>query len=447
MTHSTVPRADAHEHPLGPTSRTSRKPGLVAAEVDGDTVVYDPGADRLHHLEPTASRVWSRLDGATSLAALAAEFAEEYGAGEARVRHDVLNLATCLWDQGLLVGSDAAQVRSDRPVGVTVEPQQDREIATGGWALPEAPYRTFRCRGLEYTFEVATNDAALRDYLEDVLAGLADPGAGVASRHELLDLAARSTARNSGTERTHPVAEDGTADTASGLPPARYLLRYDGEPFLATELLDWALAVLQWHINAEVVRRSTPRFPLVHAAAAVSGGVAVLLPAPPESGKTTTVAGLIRAGFDYLTDEAVAIDPDTLLALPYPKALSIDGGSWEVLADLRPPHAGRISGQWQVPPHLVRPDAVAKPAPVGFVVTPAYRAGAATRLERISRADTLMVLADSTFNFQDDPQRNLAVLQRLVAGADCFRLTVGDLESAVRLIDELVRSEELDITE
>jgi hypothetical protein len=173
----------------------------------------------------------------------------------------------------------------------------------------------------------------------------------------------------------------------------------------------------------------------------------VLLPAPAESGKTTTIAGLVRAGFGYLTDEAVAIDPDTLLAQPYPKALSVDRGSWEVLADLRPPHDDRVAGQWQLPSRLIRPNAVSGPAPVRFVVTPAYAAGSTTRLEPISPGEMLVGLADGTFQFQDDAQRNLAVLARVVTSADCYRLTVGDLDRAVLLIEELVRSEQLDVAE
>ena len=227
----------------------------------------------------------------------------------------------------------------------------------------------------------------------------------------------------------------------------RYLVQHNREPITATDWLDRALAVLLWHINAEVVRRTTPRYPLLHAAAAVLRGVAVLLPGPPESGKTTTVAGLVRAGFGYLTDEAVAIDPDTMLARPYPKPLSVDRGSWDVLADVRPSHHGRVSGQWQVPARLIRPDAVAGPAPVRFVVVPAYKTRTATRLEPMSRGETLMSLADSTFQFQDNVRRNLTVLARVVAGADCYRLAVDDLDSAVTLIEELVGSEQLDITE
>jgi hypothetical protein len=196
--------------------------------------------------------------------------------------------------------------------------------------------------------------------------------------------------------------------------------------------------VLLWHINAEVVRRSALNYPLVHAAAAVWNGSAVLLAAAPESGKTTTVAGLVeRAGFGYLTDEAVAIEQRTLLAQPYPKPLSIDRGSWGALAHLRPAYGDPVTGQWQVAADSIRPGAVAAPAPIRFVVEPAYDPDTTTRLEPLARGAMLVKLADSTFEFQADPQRNLGVLAKVVEQADCYRLPISDLDEGVALISRL----------
>ena len=427
-----------HGRPAGPASRPSPKPGLVAAEVDGETVVYDPEADLLHHLETSASAVWARLDGTVSIDDLTARIAAAYTAPPETIRDDVLDLAGVLWDLGLLDGSSAPPHTTRPPVGLAVGPVPGGELDLVDRPLPEAPYRTRRRRALEHVFEVVTNDVTVRDYLDEVLIGFAQAAAGEAAVHELLDLVPTAPASTAATPADHERNDQ---------PEWRYVVRYDGETVVATGVLDIAITVLLWHVNAEVIRRSTECYPLVHAGGVVSDGLAVMLPAPPESGKTTTVAGLLRAGFDYLTDEAVAIDPVDLLAQPYPKALSVDAGSWEVLADLRPPHADQISGQWHVPPTMVRPDAVAGSAPVRFVVTPSYQAGATTRLEPISRAASLMVLADSTFNFQHDPRRNLGILRRLVHGADCFRLTIGDLDAAVRLVTELVESEQLDVAE
>jgi hypothetical protein len=49
----------------------------------------------------------------------------------------------------------------------------------------------------------------------------------------------------------------------------------------------------------------------------------------------------------------------------------------------------------------------------------------------------LVRLADSTFEFQAAPQRNLGVLARIVERADCYRLPISDLDEGVRLIRRL----------
>ncbi len=418
-------------HPIGPESVLSPRPGLVVVPVDGETVAYDPEADVLHHLNQTASTVWSRMDGRIPLQLLGERIAADYGAAEATVSRDIVGLAGTLWDRGLLSGSTAlptAILRHSVGLGVDSGPLDGplstplSELRLGDQPLPEAPHRTGTYRALEHAFDVATNDSTVRDYLQYVLIDLAHSGVAEPARYELLDLGA------------------GAAGT-------QYLVQFNGQPVAATSWLDRAFAVLLWHVNAEVVRRSTLRYPLVHAAAAVSHGVAVLLPAPAESGKTTTVAGLVRAGFGYLTDEVVAIDPDTLLAQPYPRALCVDRGSWEVLADLRPPHGDRMTGQWQLPPRSIRADAVSEAVPVRLIVVPTYIRDAMTELVGVSKGEMLVRLADSTFQFQSAPQRNLDVLAQVLEQADCYRLTLSDLADGIRLIADLVRSEELDVSE
>ncbi|HEX6329050.1 MAG TPA: PqqD family peptide modification chaperone [Jiangellaceae bacterium] len=391
-------------------ARPAPKAGLVLQPVDGEIVIYDPEADALHHLEPTAAAVWTLLDGHKPVHAIAADLAAKYGAAEASVRRDVLDLAELMHDRGLLVGSAGVPASTGRrtssgPTG---------EFDLGDRPPPPVPHVTRALRGLEHTFEVATNDIAVRDFLDQILVDLGDDGRddggrGDRARHELAVLS-----------------------------ESRYLVRYQDRVVVVTGRLDRALSVLLWHVNAEVVRRSAPRFPLVHAAAAARDGATVLLPAAPGSGKTTTVAGLVAgAGFGYLTDEAVMIDAATLTPHSYPKPLSIDRGSWEVLAGLRPSHHDVVTGQWQVPASAIRRDAVASAAPVRFVVEPAYDRAADTRLEHVSRAAMLLRLADSTFNFQEAPQRNLAVLARVLERADCYRLPISDLGDGVRLIRRL----------
>ena len=217
---------------------------------------------------------------------------------------------------------------------------------------------------------------------------------------------------------------------------ARWLVRVDRPSRV--------LRYLTWHVNHQVISRSA-RYVLLHASAAEKDGVGVLLPGGPEAGKTTLVAGLVRSGFGYLTDEAAALHPETLEIEPYPKPLSIDPGSWSILADLAP-HRGAATeayfeGQWQVNPATVRPDAVSGRALPALVIFPRYVRGSGTELVRVPRAEALVTMMQHTFHFHDRGRRNLDVLARLLRNSTCYRLTSGDLAEACRQITSLIERE------
>ena len=214
-------------------------------------------------------------------------------------------------------------------------------------------------------------------------------------------------------------------------------LYVDSERIMVMDRPSWLVRYMAWHVNHQVIKRSSG-YVLLHAAAAAHDGVGVLLPGAPEAGKTTLVAGLIRSGFSYLTDEAAAIDPETLQIEPYPKPLTIDRGSWPVLPDLAPVGAdtprGYHEGQWHVSPATLRADAISGRVSAAVIVFPRFEAGAATTLEPLGRAEALVALLDQTFRLHQDGRRNLDVLARVVKPVDCYRLTSGDLDEACELV-------------
>lgn len=202
-----------------------------------------------------------------------------------------------------------------------------------------------------------------------------------------------------------------------------------------------AVAMLLWHVNNEVCFRGTSHL-LVHAAAAESNGQAIVLPAHQESGKSTLVAGLVAAGLRYLTDEAAALRPGAGVVDPYPRAISLDPGSWPLLPDLRPvvpPSREQfLSRQWHVDPRTIHADAFAPSSPPGWVIAPRYREGAESRLEPLSAADAVVLLAQTAFNLRHFGQSGLELLADVAKRCERYRLTVGDLDSAVRLVLEVV---------
>ncbi len=75
---------------------------IVWVEVDGETVVYDERRKQVHLLNPTASLVWSAIDGRASLDQIAGELSGAFGAEPAVVRSDVQELVRELTELGLL---------------------------------------------------------------------------------------------------------------------------------------------------------------------------------------------------------------------------------------------------------------------------------------------------------------------------------------------------------
>ena len=162
-----------------------------------------------------------------------------------------------------------------------------------------------------------------------------------------------------------------------------------------------------------------------------------------ESGKTTLVAGLVRAGARYLSDEAAAIDPDTLLVHPFPKALTVDVGSWEVLADLTPavdPEVTRryLLTEWHVDARTIRSDAIAEATPPAFVIAPRYERDAATALLPMTRAEAMMEMGQNSFNLSRHGRRGVEALALVARRSTCHRLVVGDLGVACELLRDVL---------
>lgn len=197
-----------------------------------------------------------------------------------------------------------------------------------------------------------------------------------------------------------------------------------------------------WDAHVRAIAGVHDRIAL-HAAAACRGGRAVLLPAPPDAGKTTTVAALVVSGFGYLTDEAALIDPRTLELHAYPRALRMNDRSARLVTRNPEPATEPSIGPAR---HLLcdelRPDSRADGASVAVIVEPRYRLGGSTELSPVSRAEMLTLLARNSFNIRRWGSAGVQRLGALVAGADAYRLTMGDLWEGVAAIESLLPSEE-----
>ena len=288
----------------------------------------------------------------------------------------------------------------------------------------EATYRV-----LSYYFGVRWNSAPIGDYVRSVLEPFAVPP----------DPREQRNPPTPGTPPTYFLVDRRVSDGA------RYRLLYGDDRAFATMIQSPQRAdILQhlfWNINSESTRR-TGDLLLIHAGAVLTpAGDGLLLPAPSGSGKTTLVAGLVRQGFGYLSDEAGAIDPVTGRLHPYPKALALKGAPSELFPELKAGNGRRdlLPGIWHVRAQDIRPGSVGGPSEVRFVVAPRYRRGARTELSSMSRAAGVVELGDNTMNLLFYRSRALTLLARVVARARCYRLEFGDLVEGVQAIERLTR--------
>jgi hypothetical protein len=298
---------------------------------------------------------------------------------------------------------------TDRPgVGPDAPPELLDITTLGSWTGQQT---THVHDALGFRFRVRSNNDVVARWAGETFASLRDEPRGQESTYSVIDR---------GVDQR-----------------LRFALYRDERRISLTRTLSRLGYSLLSDVNACAVRAASRAHVVFHAAMAERDGVGVLLPAPMESGKTTTVTGLVRSGYRYLTDEAAAVSTDGLQVTAFPKALSIDRGSWDVFPDLARP-TPVTDDQWQVPPTDLRPDAVARTARPLLVVRPRYQFGARTSVRRVGRPEMAMLLADCAFHFVDSPERNLRTIAAVVAQAGCYEVVIGSLEEAVARIDELV---------
>lgn len=270
-------------------------------------------------------------------------------------------------------------------------------------------------RALDFEFCIETTEPELRAYLDQVLGDLASTG-----------------------DDSHRYSITPHKESAR---PDRWCVELDGAVLEVSRTPAMALSHVLWHLNQSAVR-SSQRYVLVHAAAATRDGRAVLLPAASGSGKTTLVAALLMAGMDYLSDEVAALDVDTGLVHAYPKPLSVDRGSFEVLGalapDLEPALHQWVVGRWHLPASAIGDGGLAGPSIPAAVVFPTYEPRRATCLTPMTRAHALRSLVASTFNLDAHRARGIAALTEVIRRCECYELSVSNLADATALIDDLL---------
>jgi len=199
--------------------------------------------------------------------------------------------------------------------------------------------------------------------------------------------------------------------------------------------------MFEWVMNW-CVSNHAHSYLIVHAAVLERNGRALILPAPPGSGKSTLCAALAMRGWRLLSDELALVRCADGQLAPLVRPVSLKNKSLDVIRAFAPearfglPVGGTIKGTIG---HLAPPAAsVARadePALAAWVVFPRFEAGAATSLTPVSKAQTFMRLIDNAFNYALLGERGFEVLARLVDDCEGSDFVYSRLDEAIALFD------------
>lgn len=221
------------------------------------------------------------------------------------------------------------------------------------------------------------------------------------------------------------------------------MLYVDGQAPFTPLPLDQAYPMLEWGLNW-CISAYCHQYLIFHAAVVEKAGRALLLPAPPGSGKSTLCAGLVQRDWRLLSDELALVDFATGSVVPLARPVSLKNRSIDVLrafapgaAFSRPVHdttKGTVA-HMRAPTASVR--RVAETASPRWIVFPRWEAGAAARLSPLSKARGFMEMVKSGVNYSVHGRSGFEQLARLIDTSDCYRFAYGDLGEAIAVFDEL----------
>ncbi|MCE0556629.1 HprK-related kinase A [Motilimonas sp. E26] len=186
----------------------------------------------------------------------------------------------------------------------------------------------------------------------------------------------------------------------------------------------------------------------IHAAVVAKNGEALVIPAPPGSGKSTLCALLCSHGWQLLSDEFALIDLSSQQVQALPRPISLKNQSIDVLREYveKTQSHGRFSAEFlgtskgRVALYSVPSEQLAQNQqsyPIKRVLFPRYCQGLHCEVTPISPAQCLMQLADNSFNFAVLGQAAFICLAEVVASSHAYSVDYGNFNALLAQLDTL----------
>lgn len=225
-------------------------------------------------------------------------------------------------------------------------------------------------------------------------------------------------------------------------PQARLLV--DGHAPFTPLPLGHAYPMLEWGLNW-CISAYCHQYLIFHAAVVERFGRALVLPAPPGSGKSTLCAGLVHRGWRLLSDELTLVDFATGDVVPLARPVSLKNRSIDLLRAFaptavfsRPVHdttKGTVAHMRAPSASVRRATEAARPR---WIVFPRYAPGSAAQLSPLSKARGFMEMVKSGVNYSVHGRAGFERLALAIESCDCHEFVYGgDLDEAIAVFDAL----------
>lgn len=224
----------------------------------------------------------------------------------------------------------------------------------------------------------------------------------------------------------------------------RFQIFVNGRPRFAPYTHAEVLPYVEWSVNWEVPK-VYPEFLQLHAASLERDGLGVILAGDSGHGKSTLATALVMRGWGYLCDEFALVRASNLNLIPYPRAICLKKPSYPIIEKLgwapqAPPQflKGAKGHVGFVNPLAHDPRSLGRPCLPRYILFPRYVPGAVPSLDPMSRAEAALELHRVCFNLFACDRVGTNVLAELVRGAECFRLTSGEIQATCDLLERSV---------
>lgn len=209
--------------------------------------------------------------------------------------------------------------------------------------------------------------------------------------------------------------------------------------------LDQAVPMLEWGMNWCITAYSQHVL-ILHAASLSRNGRAVILPAPPGSGKSTLCAALAMRGWQLLSDELTILDLRTGAIQGLARPINLKNASIDILrkfapeAYLSPPVTDTSKGTVALlapPPASVA--ALSEPAYPAWMVLPKYVAGAEPQLQPMASGAAFMQVASNAMNYHVLGLQGFEAVAALIGRSRHFSFSYSRLDDAIACFERLGR--------